>query len=51
MKEIEIDSYSKINLTLNILTKRQDGYHNIETIMQSVNLADRIFIKKEKEEI
>ena len=49
MKEIEIDSYSKINLTLNILGKRQDGYHNIETIMQSINLADRIFIKEEKE--
>jgi len=51
MKEIEIDSYSKINLTLNILAKRQDGYHEIETIMQSINLADRIFIKEEKEGI
>jgi len=51
MKEIEIDSYSKINLTLNILAKRQDGYHNIETIMQSINLADRVFIKEEKEGI
>ena len=51
MKEIEIDSYSKINLTLNILGKRRDGYHNIETIMQSINLADRIFIKEEKEGI
>ena len=51
MNEIEIDSYSKINLTLNILAKRQDGYHDIETIMQSINLADRIFIKEEKEEI
>ncbi len=49
MKEVEIDSYSKINLTLNILGKRRDGYHNIETIMQSINLADRIFIKEEKE--
>lgn len=51
MNEIEIDSYSKINLTLNILAKRQDGYHDIETIMQSINLADRIFIKEEKEGI
>ena len=51
MKEVKIDSYSKINLTLNILAKRQDGYHNIETIMQSINLADRIFIKGEKEGI
>jgi len=51
MNKIEIDSYSKINLTLNILEKRRDGYHNIETIMQSINLADRIFIKEEKEGI
>lgn len=51
MKEIEIDSYSKINLTLNILAKRQDGYHDIETIMQSINLADKIYIKEEKEGI
>jgi len=51
MKEVEIDSYSKINLTLNILAKRQDGYHDIETIMQSINLTDRLFIKEEKEGI
>ena len=51
MNKIEIDSYSKINLTLNILAKRQDGYHDIETIMQSINLADKIFIKEEKEGI
>ncbi len=51
MKEIKIDSYSKINLTLNILAKRQDGYHDIETIMQSINLTDRICIKEEKEGI
>jgi len=49
MKEIGIDSYSKINLTLNILGKRRDGYHNIETIMQSINLADRIVIREERE--
>jgi len=51
MNKIEIDSYSKINLTLHILGKRQDGYHDIETIMQSINLADKIFIKEEKERI
>jgi len=51
MNKIEIDSYSKINLTLNILARRQDGYHDIETIMQSINLADKISIKEEKEGI
>jgi len=41
-----MDSYSKINLTLNVLGKRKDGYHEIESIMQSVNLADKIVITK-----
>lgn len=51
MNEIKIDSYSKINLTLNILARREDGYHEIETIMQSINLADKVIITEEKEGI
>lgn len=51
MNEIKIDSYSKINLTLNILAKRADGYHEIETIMQSINLADKVIIAEEREGI
>ncbi len=31
---------AKINLTLDILDKRADGFHNIETIMQTIELAD-----------
>lgn len=48
MKAIVISSYSKINLILNILNRREDGYHEIETIMQSVNLADKITITEEE---
>ena len=51
MNKIKINSYSKINLTLNILSRREDGYHEIETIMQSINLADQVIITKEKEGI
>lgn len=51
MNKIKINSYSKINLTLNILSRREDGYHEIETIMQSINLADRVIITEEKEGI
>lgn len=51
MNEIKIDSYSKINLTLNILARREDGYHEIETIMQSINLADKVIIAEEREGI
>ena len=32
---------AKINLYLNILGKRNDGYHEIESIMQSITLYDR----------
>lgn len=51
MNKIKINSYSKINLTLNILSRREDGYHEIETIMQSINLADQVIITEEKEGI
>lgn len=51
MNEIKIDSYSKINLTLNILARREDRYHEIETIMQSINLTDKVIITEEKEGI
>ena len=35
-------SYAKINLYLDVLNKRRDGYNNIETIFQSVSLCDRL---------
>lgn len=52
MKKIIIDSYGKINLGLDILSKRPDGYHNISTIMQRIDLKDIITIEEsEKFEI
>ena len=33
---------AKINLSLDILGKRSDGYHELESIMQSVTLADEL---------
>ncbi|GGA70866.1 4-(cytidine 5'-diphospho)-2-C-methyl-D-erythritol kinase [Ornithinibacillus halotolerans] len=33
---------AKINLSLDVLSKRDDGYHNVEMIMTTVDLADRI---------
>lgn len=41
-----IRANAKINLTLDILNKREDGYHNIDTVMQSVSLFDEVFIEK-----
>lgn len=39
-------SYAKINLTLDVLGKRPDGYHDVEMIMQTVSLYDMIIVDK-----
>lgn len=44
--EFTISAPAKINLYLNILNKRCDGYHEVEMIMQTVNLFDEITINK-----
>ena len=37
---------AKINLTLDVLGKRDDGYHAIDTIMQTIDLYDRVTVEK-----
>lgn len=37
---------AKINLTLDVLSKRSDGYHEVEMIMTTVDLADRIGLER-----
>lgn len=44
-------SFAKINLYLDVLDRRQDGYHNIETVFQSVSLADEIHFTEEKKRL
>lgn len=39
---LEKNSPGKVNLLLNILGKRPDGFHELETVMQPVNLCDRL---------
>ena len=41
---ITLPAFAKINLTLRVLEKRADGYHNLETIFQTVSLQDTIEI-------
>ncbi|WP_196603672.1 4-(cytidine 5'-diphospho)-2-C-methyl-D-erythritol kinase [Pectinatus haikarae] len=43
---ITITANGKINLTLDILGRRDDGYHEVEMIMQSINLSDKLTIEK-----
>lgn len=44
--EITILAPAKINVYLDVLSKREDGYHDIETLMQTVGLFDKINVKK-----
>ena len=45
VKNTKLYSYAKINLFLNIVSKRQNGYHDIQSVMQTVNIKDIIEIK------
>lgn len=46
MREIKVFAPAKINLYFNILDKRKDGFHNIETIFEKIDLKDEIIIKE-----
>lgn len=37
---------AKINLGLDVLYRRQDGYHELEMVMSSVDLADHLFFEE-----
>ncbi len=39
---IAVNAYAKVNLTLEVLSKRNDGYHEIATVMQTIDLADTL---------
>ena len=45
MSMISEKAPAKINLTLDVLQKRPDGFHEVEMIMTTVDLADRIWLK------
>ena len=42
---IILEAPAKINLTLDVIGKRDDGYHELETVMHQINLFDRIALE------
>lgn len=46
MEQLQIQAPAKINLGLDIIKKRKDGYHEVKMIMQTLNLFDILTIKK-----
>lgn len=47
VKRVEVLAYAKINLMLDIIRRRTDGYHDLFMIMQSVGVADRVTVERE----
>ena len=47
-QSIKIKCPAKINLTLEIVNKREDGFHNIKSIMQMISLYDYLTLSVEK---
>ena len=50
MKSYTIKSYAKVNVGLQILNERPDGYHNINTVFQELDFYDTIELKKKDKE-
>ena len=46
MDNIELKALAKINIGLDVTGIRDDGYHEVRMIMQTVNLFDKLIIKK-----
>lgn len=45
MFKLDVDARAKINLTLDVLYRRPDGYHEVEMIMQSIALKDHLTLE------
>lgn len=46
MAVLTVKAYAKVNLTLEVLGRRDDGYHDIVSIMQTVDLADTLTLEE-----
>lgn len=46
MKKIVLKAYGKVNLGLDVVRRRDDGYHEVRMVMQTVGLFDRLELRK-----
>jgi 4-diphosphocytidyl-2-C-methyl-D-erythritol kinase len=50
MKEIRLKARAKINISLDVIGRRDNGYHDVLMIMQTINLYDKLMLRKQKED-
>jgi 4-diphosphocytidyl-2-C-methyl-D-erythritol kinase len=49
MKSVRVPAYAKVNLRLDVLGRRVDGYHELRTIFQAISLHDTLVLEKKPE--
>ena len=49
MDEITLKALAKINLGLDVIRRREDGYHEVRMVMQTIHLYDRLDIARTRE--
>ena len=49
IKHLSLKAYGKINLGLDVLRRREDGYHDVRMIMQTVGIFDRVDLVRKEE--
>jgi len=50
-KELHLNAYAKVNLALDVLGPREDGFHEIETVLHTVELHDAITLREQEDGI
>lgn len=50
MDEIRLEARAKINLGLDVLRRREDGYHEVKMVMQTVDICDVLSFRKLEED-
>jgi 4-diphosphocytidyl-2-C-methyl-D-erythritol kinase len=49
MKSVRVPAYAKVNLRLDVLGRRADGYHELRTIFQTISLHDILVLETKRE--
>ena len=49
MKSVRVPAYAKVNLRLDVLGRRADGYHELRTIFQAISLHDSLLLEAKRE--
>ena len=43
--KLQVSAYAKVNLTLEVIGRRDDGFHDVATLLQTVDLADTLTLQ------